>query len=157
MGSVRLMLKTVLPSVIAITMLAGCAGTAPDDDAAIGRWQARQAAATKDDGDLLGVLSGRVGAAESGNTEDVAGRVRMKFESPTELRSVTLWCFGHGTVRGYLSIDEGPTSRSEGVDVRCGAKPRTLRLSQTWRTGVQGVGFSAVAASNDSAWQLTIR
>jgi outer membrane murein-binding lipoprotein Lpp len=41
MGFVRLMLKIVLPAVIAITMLAGCAGTAPDDDAAIGRWQAR--------------------------------------------------------------------------------------------------------------------
>ena len=56
------MLKTALPSVIAITMLAGCAGTAPGDDAAIGRWQARQDAATKDDGDLLGVLYGRCGS-----------------------------------------------------------------------------------------------
>lgn len=154
---VHLAVKTVLPAAVAIAMLAGCAGPAPVDDGAIGRWQARQDAATKDDDDLLGVLSGLVGATRSGDTEVADGGVAMTFAEPADVRGMTFSCFGHGRVRGYLVIDAGPTSRSEGVDAQCDAGPRAVEFPRTWRPGVNGVSFHTVEASDQSAWQLVIR
>jgi hypothetical protein len=156
---VRPALTTVLPAVLTVLVLAGCAGPAPDDGASIERWQARHEAAVQDDDDLLGVLSGLAGAdaADGGDVERVDGGVDMEFAEPTDLRSVEFACSGRGTVRGAFAIDAGPTSRSVGVDVRCGAGPHALELPRTWRPDVERVGFHVAEASSDSAWQLLIR
>jgi hypothetical protein len=156
---VRPAMTTVLPAVLTVLALAGCAGPAPDDGAAIERWQARHDAAVQDDDDLLGVLSGLAGAGadDGGDVEDVDGGVDMEFAGPMDLRRVEFSCSGRGTMRGFLTIDAGSTSRSEGVDVQCGAAPHALELPGTWRPGVERVGFHVAEASRDSAWQLLIR
>lgn len=157
MRTVRPVLKTVLPVVVASALLAGCAGPTPVDDASIDRWQARQDADAQNDDDSLGVLYGRMRAGDSESVDRVNGGVGLTLPAPVELRSVVLSCFGRGTLRGYLLVESGSTSRSAAVDdVRCGARPHAVRLPRSWRREVDHVAFHAVAASRDTAWQVRI-
>ncbi|KTR08163.1 hypothetical protein [Curtobacterium luteum] len=147
------LVSPVLTAVVLAGVLTGCSGPAPVDEAALHRWEVRERAS--DDA----LLFARISARADERSDVSKPSVSMTFPAPTKVRSIELACFGDGSMEGALQLRGGSTSRYISLEhaVSCADGRFRFDLSESERTGVEEVGFSAFRSTRDSAWTLHVR
>lgn len=145
---------SVSAGVLLLSSLVACSDQSSIEAAEIDVWLQGQ----NDAVDSLSESHGMMSARERAGAPYREGEgIRLDYEDPHEVRTVSFSCFGSGSMHLRLDLENVDSAQAfDGDPYQCEQSPHGLDLASIERRGVNAVTVQGYEASESGAWSVVV-